>query len=356
MTTPPPGPISSGGNAPCPALALAARRACSPARRRRALLALVRFGGPRRPGRADAHHRRPEGRRAGAAGGVGRLRNVPYEIMFALVSRRLASARGARRWGHRVGRGSVPRRWPSPSPAAPRSRPSRPTARREPVRAALRPSWSQSILRCAALKFSAAQPEGPQGQEARDDQRIGPARTRPCVCLERAGLKERDVQWVYIANGEAKAALSTGAIDAWSDLGQLCRHRGAGKMATAFSPTPAACLPARASLPPMTRRSKQSAPCSPISWPDSPAHAPGAARIRTTMPACWRRKRAFPSTSRASRSRRTAAPRCPIDQKLIDEQRDIFERYKQAGIIPAVPNLAGGYDSSFNDAARAAAK
>lgn len=32
--------------------------------------------------------------------------------------------------------------------------------------------------------------------------------------LEKAGLKASNVQWVYLANGEAKAALATGAIDA----------------------------------------------------------------------------------------------------------------------------------------------
>ncbi len=44
----------------------------------------------------------------------------------------------------------------------------------------------------------------------------------------------------------------------------------------------------------------------------------------------------------------------PIDAKLIEEQRAIFVRYKDAGIIPAVPDLTGGYDSSFNAALKAA--
>lgn len=33
--------------------------------------------------------------------------------------------------------------------------------------------------------------------------------------LEGAGLRPNDVTWVYLANGEAKAALATGSIDAW---------------------------------------------------------------------------------------------------------------------------------------------
>ena len=34
--------------------------------------------------------------------------------------------------------------------------------------------------------------------------------------LERVGMAASDVQWVYLANGESKAALAAGSIDAWS--------------------------------------------------------------------------------------------------------------------------------------------
>lgn len=37
--------------------------------------------------------------------------------------------------------------------------------------------------------------------------------------LEHAGLKASDVQWVYLNNGESKAALGSGSIDAWSTWG-----------------------------------------------------------------------------------------------------------------------------------------
>jgi sulfonate transport system substrate-binding protein len=171
--------------------------------------------------------------------------------------------------------------------------------------------------------------------------------------LEKAGLKANDVQWVYLDNGQAKAALGTGAIDAWSTWGSyvgiaaiedgdriLADGVGLPGSVGFYAASDAAITGKRALLADFLRRLTR-------------------ARI-------W--ARAHPRDYAAVLSKETGIPfevalfsigsnlgsPVPIDDTVVAEQRAIFVRYRAAGIVPVLPDLDGGYDRSFNDVANGA--
>lgn len=171
--------------------------------------------------------------------------------------------------------------------------------------------------------------------------------------LEKAGLGPHDVQWVYLDNGQAKAALGSGAIDAWSTWGSyvgiaaiedgdriLADGSGLTGNVGFYAASNAAIAAKRAQLTDFVQR---------------------LTRART-----W--ARAHPRDYAAALAKETGIPFAvalfsiesnlgtpvAIDDQVVAEQRAIFERYRTAGIIATVPDLAGGYDRSFNDAANGA--
>jgi len=167
--------------------------------------------------------------------------------------------------------------------------------------------------------------------------------------LDRAGLKASDVQWVYLANGESKAALSTGSIDAWSTWGSyvgiaviengdriLADARGLPTSAGFFAANVKAIdgkAPLLADFVVRLARARN--------WARD--HPDDYARVlakETGIPL---------DVARFSISANLGAS-VPIDAALIAEQHDIFARYKAAGIIPDVPDIHGAYDSRFNKA------
>jgi sulfonate transport system substrate-binding protein len=173
--------------------------------------------------------------------------------------------------------------------------------------------------------------------------------------LERAGMTASDVQWVYLANGESKAALAAGSIDAWSTWGSYVGiaviENGDRVLADATS------LPGGVGF-----------------YAASDSAIAGKRPIltdyiqRLTRARIWARK--HPRAYASVLARETGIPfkvalfsiesylgaGIPIDDRVIDEQVEIFERYKRAEIIPDVPDVRAGYDRSFNDAVAAAGR
>lgn len=169
--------------------------------------------------------------------------------------------------------------------------------------------------------------------------------------LEKAGIDFKDVNFVYLNNGDAKAALSSGAVDAWSTwtpytgiavVGNGDRvlvdardlpHTGGGYWSASVS--------ALETKKPLLRdfiqrylRARE--------W--SLAHPDALALQRskeTGVPvAAIRYGSGAGSVSELS----------PIDDSVLVEQKEVFDRYKRAGVIDQIPDLReGGYDASFND-------
>jgi sulfonate transport system substrate-binding protein len=167
--------------------------------------------------------------------------------------------------------------------------------------------------------------------------------------LEHAGMRASDVQWIYLANGESKAALGTGAIDAWATWGSYVGiaviEDGDRVLADATSLPGSVGFYAANNAAIAAKR---------------PLLADYIQRL--TRARAW--ARAHPREYAAVLARETGIPfevalfsvssyigsGIPIDDKVIAEQVQIFERYHRAGIIPNVPDVRGGYDPSFNDA------
>lgn len=171
--------------------------------------------------------------------------------------------------------------------------------------------------------------------------------------LERAGVEPGSVRWVYLANGESKAALETGAIDAWSTWGSyvgIAVLEGGNRVladaqdlpsgAGFFAASDRAITAKRALIEDFLARLARAR-----QWGNN--HPDAYAKVlsqETRIPLDVAR---FTIDAGLGTS-------VPIDQALVDEQRDIFGRYHAAGIIPSVPDLAGAYDGSFNGAAAGA--
>jgi sulfonate transport system substrate-binding protein len=167
--------------------------------------------------------------------------------------------------------------------------------------------------------------------------------------LEKGGLKAQDVEWVYLDNGQAKAALGSGAIDAWSTWGSYVGiaaiEDGDRILANGVG------LPGSVGF-----------------YAASNAAIEGKRPLvtdflqRLTRARIW--ARSHPRDYAAVLSRETGIPfevalfsihsnlgaPVPIDDRVVAEQRAIFDRYREAGIVSAIPDVKGGYDRSFNAA------
>lgn len=167
--------------------------------------------------------------------------------------------------------------------------------------------------------------------------------------LEKAGLKPSDVQWVYLDNGQAKAALDSGAIDAWSTW--------ASYVGIATIEDGDHILADGSSLPGNVGFFAASDAAIEAKAPLIADFVQRLARART-----W--ARTHPSAYAAVLAKETGTPfevalfavrsnlgaTIRIDDSVVAEQRAIFERYRRAGVIAAVPEVKGGYDPRFNDA------
>ena len=170
--------------------------------------------------------------------------------------------------------------------------------------------------------------------------------------LDRAGLKPTDVDIVFLSPGDAKAAFSTGAIDAWSTwgayVGAAVLHDRARALADGQgllsgygfqAATPAAIAGKRAELADFLHRLV-------IAQRWAIQHKEAYALLlaqETGLPL---------DVARYSVVRIGAVP-VPITAALVTEEQQTLARFQAAGAIGKAPDLAAAFDASFNDAIRA---
>jgi len=160
--------------------------------------------------------------------------------------------------------------------------------------------------------------------------------------LEKAGLEPTNVQWVYLANGEAKAALASGAIDAWSTWGSyvgiavlengdhiLADGSGVPTGVAFLAASDAAIAEKKAPVADFTARLARAR-----AW--GHAHPNDYARTLSAETGIPFKVARFSAGS-------ALGTVVPIDARLIDEQRAIFQRYRAAGVIRSLPDIEGGY-------------
>lgn len=165
--------------------------------------------------------------------------------------------------------------------------------------------------------------------------------------IEKAGLKPSDIRWTYLNNGEAKAALDSGAIDAWSTWGSYVGiaviENGDRVLADAsglltgvgfFAASDPAISTKRAMLGDFLARLNRARHWA-VAHPD--IYAQTLAQ-ETGLPL---------KVARFSISAYLGTAQ-PINKALIEEQAQIFARYRRANIIPALPDISRAYDPSFN--------
>jgi sulfonate transport system substrate-binding protein len=167
--------------------------------------------------------------------------------------------------------------------------------------------------------------------------------------LEKAGLKPADIQWVYLHNGESKAALAAGSIDAWSTWGSYVGiavledkdrivadgsqvQPGAGF----YAATDSAIATKRPQLADFLARVARAR-----DW--ARAHPDDYAKVLASETKLPFEVAKFAISSYLGVS-------VPIDPALVDEQKAIFTRYRAAGIVTKLPDIDGGYDGSFKTA------
>lgn len=164
--------------------------------------------------------------------------------------------------------------------------------------------------------------------------------------LEKHGLKPGDVNWVYLNNAEAKGALATGAIDAWSTWGAyvgyallkdhqrvLGNARELSAQAGFFAANDKAIATKRAQIADFVQRLVRAR-----RW---------AVGHKDQYAAVLARETGLPlDVARFTVNDYLTAP-VPIDDSVRQDEIDILNRYKRAGIIDTVPDLTGAFDGSF---------
>jgi sulfonate transport system substrate-binding protein len=164
--------------------------------------------------------------------------------------------------------------------------------------------------------------------------------------FEKHGLKPNDVQWVYLSNSEAKAALETGSADAWSSWGAYIGYAVLRDKARVLGD--ARELPAQAAF----YAASDKAIAGKREQIQDFVNRLGRARIWVQS----HRKEWAESLSRETglpvdvahyyiddiQSRPVA-----IDATVEREQTQILERFRKVGLIEKVPSLNGAFDPSF---------
>jgi sulfonate transport system substrate-binding protein len=172
--------------------------------------------------------------------------------------------------------------------------------------------------------------------------------------LQKAGLKPSDVNVVYLAPGDAKAALSSGAVDAWATWGpytgfaQLHDHNrivadGQGVMhGIGFQVSSTAAIAGkRAQLEDFLHRLAVAQ-----RW---------EATHKAEYAAVLAKETGLPLDVANYMIGQARGQAVPIDASVIDEERDTLETYARAGVIPKAPAIEGAFDTSFNGVAAAPA-
>lgn len=171
--------------------------------------------------------------------------------------------------------------------------------------------------------------------------------------LEKAGVDPRTVNFVFLDNNNAKAALGAGSIDAWSTWGSYVGIaveengdriladagglREIGHIAGFLAANAKSLQTKEAQLRDFLARYIRA-----NRWAraNPEAYAQALAKL-TNVPL---------SVARYSAATATAAQYAPIDDAILAQQRKTLDRYLHAGVIDRLPALdATGYDRRFND-------
>jgi len=168
--------------------------------------------------------------------------------------------------------------------------------------------------------------------------------------LEHNGLKPTDVKFVFLANGDAKAALASGDVDAWSTwsnyvgVALLHDHDRAVADATGLkqgfgfqAATDAAIASKHALIEDFLRRLNLA-----YRWADAHPQAHAAVVAKET---------GIPLDVARFVGQAVYQP-VPINAQTVIDERETLERYQRAGVISQVPDLSQAFDPSFNDAAK----
>ncbi|HEX7760542.1 MAG TPA: ABC transporter substrate-binding protein [Caulobacteraceae bacterium] len=169
--------------------------------------------------------------------------------------------------------------------------------------------------------------------------------------LERAGISLKDVTVVFLSPGDAKAAFSSGSVDAWVTWGPYVglaqlhdRTRivadGQGLLhGIGFEVAgDTAIAGKRAQLQDFLRRLAAAQ-----QW---------EATHKSEYAAVLAKETGLPLDVALYTVSQVRGVAVPIDASVIDEERDTLSAYLKAGVIPSPPNIDGAFDTSFNGAAR----
>jgi sulfonate transport system substrate-binding protein len=169
--------------------------------------------------------------------------------------------------------------------------------------------------------------------------------------LEKAGLKPTDVTILYLSPGDAKAALAAGSIDAWATWnpyvalgvlhgGDRVLINGQGLLhPVGFeAATQTAIAAKRPQLDDFLRRLATAE-----RWES--AHTADYAAVLakdTGLPL---------DVAQVTVNSQRPTP-VSMDAALIADEQDTLAHFKGAGVIDAAPDVAGAFDTGFNDAVR----
>jgi sulfonate transport system substrate-binding protein len=168
------------------------------------------------------------------------------------------------------------------------------------------------------------------------------------VLLETAGLTAADVETVFLNPGDAKAAFSSGAIDAWVTWGPyvfIAAREGARIIANGrgllngvgFEVANVAAIAAkRPQIADFLRRLSQAQ-----RW--SGVHKDAYAKVMA------RETGLDEDIARLTVETNRGVP-IPIDARLIEQERKVLDRFRAAGAITTTPDLVQAFDTSFNAA------
>ncbi len=170
--------------------------------------------------------------------------------------------------------------------------------------------------------------------------------------LDRAGVKARDVQVVFLDPGSARGALSSGSIDAWATwspyIGLATLHDGARILADGqgvldgsgfFAASDKAIAGKRAIVADfLVRLAKAQA------WAETHPDAYGDVLAKDT---------GLPTDVARDAARRLAGHVELIDAGLVRREYSTLETFRRAGVIDATPKIEGAFAPEFSKAALA---
>lgn len=164
--------------------------------------------------------------------------------------------------------------------------------------------------------------------------------------LEKHGLKPGDVTWVYLNNAEAKGALATGSVDAWSTWGAYVGYallkdhqraigdaRELAPQAGFYAANDHAIATKHAEIQDFLQRLTRAR-----QWAVSHREAYAAVLAKET---------GLPQDVALFTVNDYLTAPVPVGDNLRTEQLEILKRYQAAGIIAKVPDLSGAFDGTF---------